>query len=411
MCVRLFIVAAFLGLLGPLQAGSKTKGPASDSGAGEKKKQDKAKDRIKEIAGTAEFLNQLPKKFARLVAVDPATGRVTLHPEGEAKESTWTLVPDGEIKVHGFWGRLEDLQKGDRVWAWFHIDRKGKPSALAMLADEMSQQDLNGTPWEVLGVDGKRLQLKGKLGKTRELIHAGSEAPAKGSRLYIQSAGDSVRLAWSEKDLEKHRLAQKKRQEERWQADGLPGSAGFVHIFSGEMDALLDHQGMRWGRSLTAGDKVSLQPLDSAGKPSAAAIAGVVKAIAPFRDRTQVRLVVKNRELSDLAPGQRLLLKMPPPADQADSLLPPDLDRAHGDKQERIEWFLASIYCTCGVKGDRCTGHFYTLSSCNPNACGMPNQMRRTLGKLIDAGLTDRQILEELLRQKGPSLLRPHLLP
>ena len=43
------------------------------------------------------------------------------------------------------------------------------------------------------------------------------------------------------------------------------------------------------------------------------------------------------------------------------------------ERAERIEWFLASIYCTCKVTNDICTGDFYTLSSCNPNGCGMPN--------------------------------------
>src|SRR5207249_5718958 len=50
-------------------------------------------------------------------------------------------------------------------------------------------------------------------------------------------------------------------------------------------------------------------------------------------------------------------------------------------RDERVEWFLASIYCTCPVKGDRCTGMFYTLASCNPNGCGMPNAMRKHIGK------------------------------
>jgi hypothetical protein len=37
--------------------------------------------------------------------------------------------------------------------------------------------------------------------------------------------------------------------------------------------------------------------------------------------------------------------------------------------------------------------------------------MRQVLGSKIDAGMTDRQILDELLRQHGPDLLRQHLLP
>jgi hypothetical protein len=91
-------------------------------------------------------------------------------------------------------------------------------------------------------------------------------------------------------------------------------------------------------------------------------------------------------------------------------VLPPDLDQSR-TKPERIEWFLASTYCSCKVKGDGCTGHFYTLASCNPNGCGMPNHVRQVVAEMIDKGMTDRQIFEQLLKDQGPDLLRPHLLP
>jgi hypothetical protein len=41
----------------------------------------------------------------------------------------------------------------------------------------------------------------------------------------------------------------------------------------------------------------------------------------------------------------------------------------------------------------------------------MPNHMRRVLADKIDQGLNDRQIFDELLKEHGPDLLRPHLLP
>ena len=39
------------------------------------------------------------------------------------------------------------------------------------------------------------------------------------------------------------------------------------------------------------------------------------------------------------------------------------------------------------------------------------DHMRKVLGGLIDKSLTDRQIFERLLKEQGPDLLRPHLLP
>jgi len=140
-------------------------------------------------------------------------------------------------------------------------------------------------------------------------------------------------------------------------------------------------------------------------------IPAVVKQVRPWRERTQVRLVVRGADQADLSLGQRTRLRMTAPPPQVDSdPFPPDLDRPRS-RAERVEWFLASIYCTCGVTGDGCTGHAYTLASCNPNACGAPNMTRNLLAKKIDDGLTDRQIFEELHKDRGPLMLRPHLLP
>ena len=124
-----------------------------------------------------------------------------------------------------------------------------------------------------------------------------------------------------------------------------------------------------------------------------------------------MRLVIKGLEIGDLKIGQRLALKMTSPSKEVqEAALPPDLERPR-TREERLEWFLASIYCTCPVKGDRCTGMFYTLAACNPNGCGMPNAMKKNIANKIDKGMTDRQIFEELMRTYGPELTRPHLLP
>jgi hypothetical protein len=177
----------------------------------------------------------------------------------------------------------------------------------------------------------------------------------------------------------------------------------FLHIFSGEMELMLDHEAMRWGLALKLGDSVTLQ----ASPP----IPAGVQHVRPWRERTEVRLVVNGVDQTDLVLGQRLNLRVPvPKAEVENSPLPPDLDQ-HREKAERIEWILASIYCTCGIAGDTCTGHFYTLSSCNPNGCGMPKRMRQVIAAHIDKGLDDKQIFELLLKENGRGLLRQHLMP
>src|SRR5437879_3001450 len=63
----------------------------------------KAAEKIKEIAGAAEFRRAVPKHFATLKAVDPARQRVTLLIDGESLPKVWPLTPDAEIKVAGWW--------------------------------------------------------------------------------------------------------------------------------------------------------------------------------------------------------------------------------------------------------------------------------------------------------------------
>ncbi len=326
-------------------------------------KKAKPEEAMKEIAGSAEFLRHVPKKFASIQSIDQAKNSITLQIEGDKEATTWRLTPDAEFKVSGWWGRLEQFQPGQRVWAWFHVNRDKKPHAIFMLSDEASEKEIHG------------------------LAKADPKKP-KGLDLEKMEELRGVQMQW----LRKH-----------WLDEGLPGTIGYLHVYSGETDVILDHEAMRWARSLVPGDKVEL-----AAEPPRKA---VVKSVSPQREKTQVRLVIHSLDLAELQAGQRVHLKMnAPPPEVESAQMPPDIDRPK-EKQERIEWFLATIYCTCGVAGDRCTGHFYTLASCNPNACGAPHAARARIGALIDQGLSNRQIFEQLLKEQGPAMLRPHLLP
>jgi hypothetical protein len=310
---------------------------------------------IKEVAGSAEFLRAVPKKFAVLTGADVHKRTVTLRIDGDKADTTWPLTAEAEIKVRGWWGRLAQLEKMSRVWAWFHVDRARKPKAIFMLADA-----------------GSEPQIHGRLKPTADFARAQKQQQA-----WLQN---------------------------QWLTEGLPGTIGVLHVYNGEADMILDHEAMRWGRSLRRGDKVEL----AADPP----IHAVVKSAAPEREKTRVRLVVRSFDLADLKIGQRIHLKMPPPAlELQEALLPPDIDAPRKTREERIDWFLASIYCTCKIGGDGCTGQFYTLSCCNPNTCGMPKRMRKMLADKIDRGLSDREIFEQLHKQQGPMLLQPHLLP
>jgi hypothetical protein len=360
-------------------------------------------DKIKEVAGTAEFLRSVPKYFATLKAVDVAGRRVTLLIEGEKLAKVWPVAADAEIKVRGWWGRLDQFTLGDRVWVWFQTDRKKQAVAVAMLADEMSEQDIHGGGVILIRRDDKTITVKrAKQERTLKAPKDLAALPAS-KPIFVQSAGDKTRIAVDTAAFEQMRAAQKSQLRTRWLDEGLPGTVTFLHRFSGEMELMLDHEAMRWGRSLKLGDKVSLR-----AEPP---IAAIVKDVQPWRERTQLRLVVNSFDQTELILGQRIGLKMSAPSSEVDAAqLPPDLDRPR-TKEERIEWFLASIYCSCAVAGDVCTGHFYTLASCNPNGCGMPRHVRKVIAEQIDKGCTDRQIFEYLLKEHGPDLLRQHLEP
>jgi hypothetical protein len=372
-------------------------------------------EKIKEVAGTAEFLRSVPKHFAILQGLDRSRGRVKLLLEGETQPREWPLAPDAEIKRFGWWGRLYQFQPGDRVWVWLQLDRVKQPVAVSMLADESSEVDIHGADLTIEAVAPETVTLKHSLGGMKrtlqtakaEVFRGKNKTAVKdlkaGDKVYVQSAGDHARLILDAAAFEARRAEQKAALRQRWLDDGLPGTVTFLHRFSGEMEMSLDHEAMRWGRALKLGDKVTI--------PAEPPIPAVVKHVKPWRERTLVRLVVHGADQGDLSLGQRVHLKVPAPSAEVEmAVLPPDVDQSR-TKPERIEWFLASIYCSCKVKGDGCTGHFYTLASCNPNGCGMPNHVRQIVAEMIDKGMTDRQIFEQLLKDQGPDLLRPHLLP
>ena len=65
------------------------------------------------IAGTAEMLAALPKHFARVIDADVRRRQITLTVEGESLPKVWQLRPDAEVRVAGWWGRLDQMRPGE----------------------------------------------------------------------------------------------------------------------------------------------------------------------------------------------------------------------------------------------------------------------------------------------------------
>jgi hypothetical protein len=319
------------------------------------------KPAAKMISGKSEFLRVLPKPFGVVKAIDTKAGTVSLLFDGEKVAKLWPVEPDAELRVGGWWGRLEQFHKDQRVWVWLKLNRDRQPVAVAMMADELSE-------WEMHASLAKKAEPK-----------------------------------FTVDDVEKKRAQQRDWLRQRWTTEGLPGTLTFHHVFSGELELMLDHEAMRWGRSLNEGDAVTL----AVHTP----ISAVVRSVAPWRERTRVRLVVGELQSADLKLGERMHLKMTPLSKESDDApYPPDIGRKR-TREERAEWFLCNVYCVCGVGKDTCTGMFYTLASCNPNGCGAPLATRDHILAQIDANKTDREIWDALLKDRGELLLRPHLRP
>jgi hypothetical protein len=371
---------------------------------------DPPKKEPKPPAGKADLLRHVKKSFARFVdaEVSLSSPKVRIEMEGENEVTEWAVLPDAEIKIHGWWGRLGQLVPNDRVWVWFSMTRDKKPSNILMIADEISAQDIHAELYAVKVATNETLVLH--FPEEPEIPERSLQrkdgirgALKERDKVLVQTAGENVRLAMSPVHFEELRKAQKEYLRDRWREDGLPGVVSFLHSLGGEMDLILDHEAIRWGRYLSEGDKVTINLKNP--------ILATVKSVTPWRERTQLRLVAKTGlDLQDLANGQRVSLLVPdPPEAMQRSNLPMDIGRRNG-KSDRIDWFLSTIYCSCGIGGDRCTGMFYVQASCNVNGCGMPNEMRSFIGQQIDRGLTDEQIFDGLRAEKGTDVWRPHLL-
>lgn len=365
-----------------------------------------AQSQQKTVAGKADVLRHVPKEFATLGEIDVENSSVELLIEGEHEAKKWKVLPDAELKVHGWWGRLEQFKSGDRVWVWFAIDRKKERQAVLMLADELSEQEIHGLPHTLTGFGKARgtVTIKSEISGERQLTVKNLDVSAlMGQQVYVQTAGEAAAIIASLDEFRAMRSRQQEWLRRVWRRDGLPGTVTFLHPLSGEMEIVFDHEAIRWGRYLQYGDEVSLQ--------TDTPISAVIKHVQPWRERTLVRLVTASgTDQFDLSLGQRINVRLSEPPDEVQrSPLPTDIGR-RTMKRDRIEWFLASTYCSCKIAGDRCTGMFYSLASCNENACGMPNQIRARVEEMIDEDLTDEQIWQKLHQMRGPDVGKQHLL-
>jgi hypothetical protein len=226
------------------------------------------------------------------------------------------------LRCNGWWARLDQFTVGDRIWAWFEKDGDDQPAKVALLADELSEQNLYA-PFQVKGVnvlgagddnvtletakDGKALVRTVKLGKA-DLFRSGATAPhgslKTGEAVHVQTTGEDARLILDGEAFEKRRAAQMADLRRRWADEGLPGTLIFIHPERREIELMLDHEASQWGRTIQIGDQATIQ--------ADVQVPAVVRRIRPWRERTQLLLGLDQPELPEWNEGKRLKLVWPP---------------------------------------------------------------------------------------------------
>lgn len=362
------------------------------------------------------------RRFADVQGVDVPRQRVTLLVDGQTEPSVWRLRPGAEVWRDGWWGRLDQFSEGERVWVWFDTDDAKRSVSVSLLADEFSEQDLYA-PAKIVATQGSdkgpetlilemtragEPQIRAvKLADTvfyRGETKAACESLKPAETVYVKTRGNEAVLILDSQAFQKRRAAQQDLLHRRWSDEGLPGTLVFTHPERRAVEVMLDHESSQRARSLLAGGKITIQAADQ--------MPAIIQQVHPWRERTQILLSIDASQLAELTVGERLKLLVTAPTASSNTDLPPELGKSQ-TKGDRLEWLMSALYCTCGMH-DGCAGHFFTLAACNAGhdkPCGVAKQTRAQLDMMIDKGDTDQKILEELLAERGPNLLRPHMQP
>lgn len=298
------------------------------------------------IAPKENYFGAMPKLYARLIKVDPRARTVEALFEPDNKPATLPLAWDAELYRNGAFAAPEDFRGGMRVFVLLDTDARKRWAGVRALMDEA----------------------------TAEAIHDRQPVP------------------------EAERQRQAARQLQRWNEDGLPARLADVDAVKGRAVMVVAREGSGWARTLKRKDAVRLQPKEGR------AFAATVVECWPDAQRTKLKIVAEGRFLSTLSAGQDMWLRMKPPEKTS------SLDALGGQSvSERIARILSTVYCTCGIMAEQCAGKFFTLEACNAHGCPMYPSMKRELAEWMQAGMTDEQIIQKLVKRDGEKVLKPHL--
>lgn len=363
--------------------------------------------------------NRLAKGYARIVSVDPALRQITLVPEGETKERSVGWNFETEFYSRGMWGNAIDFVPDQRVFVLAATNDDQEWKTAHAIADEISMQGMsrphmlkqydreNG---KIVLVDetGGRAPIDLLFDSRTIFVSAGPDPIPVGQACFCNTrSGNDGRVVMELLDATSFASEQRRRFQVRLDSaatNGLAGRIVNVNQSSNRVTALFRRSDSWIGRGLQIGDKARVQFAGSTEPQKRVTIAD----IRPDQARLRVTFDVPPDAIAAFAAHSELTLiaKLPK---TLDPIMPPDLGR-FTVRQDRIDYFLSTIYCTCELPADECAGHWNTLAACKAHDCSKLNQLTQVIGEWIDAGLTDPQILDALIKREGEQVLRQHYM-
>ncbi len=358
---------------------------------------------------------KLVKTTGHLVNVDAAEKSVTVFTDHDKKEHELSLTPQTEYHVEGAFGSLSDFSPGQSAYVIATVNEKKEMTGLHALADDFSMQAMS-RPFVLKEYDQKNGRLmfvdeksrkpatELKVSTSTRFLVEPSAAVQPGRAYYFTSTHDGVdRFAMELLDESTFaaRTSQRlQRQRDELLKHGLKGTVLNMDASSHRAEVMIRRSDTWFARSWKVNEAVQLM---ATAQPT---VACRVAEVHPDYARVRIRLDFAGHATPDVRLGDEVAIfgKLP---DKVDFESPPDLGRFTG-RQERIDYFLSTIYCSCGMLGSSCAGHWNTLAACQLHGCGMPNLITKLIGERIDAGKPDEAILAELIERNGRNILRLH---
>lgn len=367
------------------------------------------------IAGERLAWDELVKTTGYVVKKDQIGKSLVVFTDHDKKEHSLLLASQTEFHVDGAWGSIADFEPNQSVYLIATTNEKKELVAVHALANDISMQIMS-RPYLLKEYDSRTGRLAILDEKSRQVpvemrvsektsFHVKERDEIKPGGVFYcnMTRAGSEYLAIELLDppaMEARRNQRWKQQRDNLDRNGLLATVTEVDATNNRMRAIVRRSDAWYARWIKLNDTVGL--MDRAREKTSC----TVTEVHPDYSRIRVRLNFPATARSGIQPGDDVAIftKLPEPASFE---TPPDLGR-FTDRQERIDYFMSTIYCPCGMMGTSCAGHWNTLAACKLHGCGMPNLITKLIGNRIDEGQDDKAILAELVQRDGANILRLH---